>query len=133
MVPRTEDERSRTPVFQSPIQSTAVWHCLGGSERAVSWATYYWPRWEESSRAEQCCVHASCYLDTNAADKSLHFHADNCTGQNKNKTNKYQQVQIPNPYWSRQQRENQQHQRVQITEFLPLQAMTMAGGCVVEQ
>ena len=26
------------------------------------------------------------YLDTNAADKSLHFHADNCTGQNKNKT-----------------------------------------------
>ena len=27
------------------------------------------------------------YLDTNAADKSLHFHADHCTGQNKNKTN----------------------------------------------
>ena len=27
------------------------------------------------------------YLDTNAADKSLHFLADNCTGQNKNKTN----------------------------------------------
>ena len=26
------------------------------------------------------------HLDTNAADKSLHFHADNCTGQNKNKT-----------------------------------------------
>ena len=26
------------------------------------------------------------YLDTNAADKSLHFHANNCTGQDKNKT-----------------------------------------------
>ena len=26
------------------------------------------------------------HLDTNAADKSLHFHADTCTGKNKNKT-----------------------------------------------
>ena len=41
------------------------------------------------SHTEYSCLALSMlhgYLDTHTADKSLHFHADNCTAKNKNKT-----------------------------------------------